>query len=1521
MAFTGDREDINSIALTVVSSLLEKYGISPNEIGRLEVGTETLVDKSKSTKTVLMQLFEGSGNTDIEGATVVNACYGGTSALLNAVNWVESSGWDGRYAIVVAADIAVYAEGPARPTGGAGAVAVLIGPDAPLAIDLKGRASHAAHVWDFYKPRHGVEYPEVDGKLSQTCYLRALDDCYMRFSKAWRGAFGNVSPASLADFFIFHSPYNKLVQKAWSRVQLCDAAVDGVSGMPEESAGVVGAALSKLGLLGSGMESAVGALFSAGWESTYADRGLDLALRGAGAGAYASKVAPSGSLSKVIGNTYTASVFCGLVSLMDSEGARLEGKRVVLFSYGSGALATMYGLRGRRSGGGRFSLGAIQQAMNLQRRLADREELPPMEMTQALSARHVLHNRADESVEIVPTYPIDRLFPGTYYLERIAPNGARHYQKCSPNHLRRMGGPMVPGGVANLTDIQPTLVEPVAREPVRDVGILAAEAYFPSTFVSQEDLERENGVSAGKYTKGLGQDAMAFTGDREDINSIALTVVSSLLEKYGISPNEIGRLEVGTETLVDKSKSTKTVLMQLFEGSGNTDIEGATVVNACYGGTSALLNAVNWVESSGWDGRYAIVVAADIAVYAEGPARPTGGAGAVAVLIGPDAPLAIDLKGRASHAAHVWDFYKPRHGVEYPEVDGKLSQTCYLRALDDCYMRFSKAWRGAFGNVSPASLADFFIFHSPYNKLVQKAWSRVQLCDAAVDGVSGMPEESAGVVGAALSKLGLLGSGMESAVGALFSAGWESTYADRGLDLALRGAGAGAYASKVAPSGSLSKVIGNTYTASVFCGLVSLMDSEGARLEGKRVVLFSYGSGALATMYGLRGRRSGGGRFSLGAIQQAMNLQRRLADREELPPMEMTQALSARHVLHNRADESVEIVPTYPIDRLFPGTYYLERIAPNGARHYGRFPKDAHRVRGGSLSPVAVVESASPTSTEAETDGESAEQSAVTRSRNLAAGSTGQMTPVDVVVSGIAAGLPGRGRRVFDPSNMDRLMRGENCIEPLTEETVDECIDKNVVQLKKSPEGGITRLPVKTPGDAIKLAAQLGVVDLTEYGVSKSIAGTMDTAAQVAVAAGLEALRSAGICNGEGGLAGWKLPEHMRDSTGVVYASSFPALDAAIGEVMRLSKSRSLAGASAGDMILELRRRLGHSDDSLSEADEALLRSCKLSLENATNKPASSNEFVFDRKFLFRVLVLGNAQLAQIVGARGPNTQTNAACAGTTQAIAMAQDMICAGRAARVIVISGDNASSDTLMPWLGNGFRALGAACTMGDVASAALPFDRRRCGMLLGAGAIGMVLETEPGARERWAANAALRSSFSGELKNMVRCRLLATQYSNSAFHGAALDRHHIASELDRFLTDIELAHRIPRAEIARYGIYLSHETCTHASPEASCAANEIHALRQAFGEDISSLVIINTKGFTGHPMGVSFEDTVAVEALRTGAAPAMPNWKEQDTHLGQLRLSAGGSLTPKPRYALRFAAGFGSQVAFAMYRFFEG
>ena len=76
-----------------------------------------------------------------------------------------------------------------------------------------------------------------------------------------------------------------------------------------------------------------------------------------------------------------------------------------------------------------------------------------------------------------------------------------------------------------------------SNSPTLDVGLISMELYFPSTFVSQEDLEVYNKVSKGKYTIGLGQTTMACVNDREDINSISLTCVNNLLKKNGVSPN------------------------------------------------------------------------------------------------------------------------------------------------------------------------------------------------------------------------------------------------------------------------------------------------------------------------------------------------------------------------------------------------------------------------------------------------------------------------------------------------------------------------------------------------------------------------------------------------------------------------------------------------------------------------------------------------------------------------------------------------------------------------------------------------------------------------------------------------------------------------------------------------------------------------------------------------------------------------------------------------------------------------
>ena len=364
----------------------------------------------------------------------------------------------------------------------------------------------------------------------------------------------------------------------------------------------------------------------------------------------------------------------------------------------------------------------------------------------------------------------------------------------------------------------------------KDVGILAMEIYVPVWYVDQNELEKYDGVSAGKYTIGLGQNKMTFCNDREDVHSLCLTVTKNLLEKNNIKPEEIGRLEVGTETIIDKSKSVKTVLMQLFPD--NTDMEGIDTTNACYGGTAALFNSINWIESSAWDKRYALVVCADIAVYAKGAARPTGGAGAVAMLVGPRAPLVVERGVRSTYMTHAYDFYKPNMSSEYPVVDGPLSIKCYFSALDKCYNRYKEksSKSNELKTINRVQDFDGILFHCPYSKLVQKSVARLHYNDY----LYGTEEE-------------------KGKLGHVPAVPLEESYNNKDIEKIFVAHSEEFFKTKTEPSLWLAKEVGNMYTPSLYGGLVSYLLSKNPKdLFGTRLGLFSYGSGLASSFFSIR---------------------------------------------------------------------------------------------------------------------------------------------------------------------------------------------------------------------------------------------------------------------------------------------------------------------------------------------------------------------------------------------------------------------------------------------------------------------------------------------------------------------------------------------------------------------------------------------------------------------------------------------------------------------------------------------
>ncbi|MDF1565977.1 MAG: SDR family oxidoreductase [Deltaproteobacteria bacterium] len=505
-----------------------------------------------------------------------------------------------------------------------------------------------------------------------------------------------------------------------------------------------------------------------------------------------------------------------------------------------------------------------------------------------------------------------------------------------------------------------------------------------------------------------------------------------------------------------------------------------------------------------------------------------------------------------------------------------------------------------------------------------------------------------------------------------------------------------------------------------------------------------------------------------------------------------------------------------------------------------------------------------------------------------------------VVVSGAGLGLPGTSGRVFDDANIDRILAGESFIEAIPEAKREEMLERNVVRLVKRDVGEPSMDPVTDTSEVIRLAARRGAFDLAaEFGIDAPRVEAFDITTRLAIGAALEALKDAGIplvrryrkaTTGKMLPGAWQLPESFADETGIVFASAFPGVDNLVDHLDRFHRGRLQEKVLAE--LKELRE--GTTDAETKSRLDARIAE----LEQA----AAESRYVFDRRFLFQILSMGHSQLAELLGARGPNTQVNAACASTTQAVAIAEDWIRSGRCRRVIVVAADDVTSDNLLPWIGTGFLATGAASTEEDVKRAALPFDRRRNGMLIGMGACGLVLEAEDALRERGMRGIS---------------ELLSSEVANSGFHGTRLDVAHIGGIMERLVATAERRHGLARRELAKELVFISHETYTPA--RGGSASAEVHALRQTFGDGADDIVIANTKGFTGHPQGAGIEDAVTAKILQKGIVPPVPNFQEPDPELGALNLSRGGAYPV--RFALRLAAGFGSQVAMSLYRRIPG
>lgn len=249
-----------------------------SSIELLLFATESGIDQSKAAGIYVHDLLNLPERCRV--VELKQACYSATLALQLALPFLRQH--PDKKVLLVASDIARYGLGTnAESSQGAGAVAMVLSAHPRIIAFEPEYGVATANVMDFWRPNYSAE-AFVDGMSSSRLYMQMLE-------KAWN-QYRELSKRDFHDhaYYCYHMPVPKLVEKAHQYL----VKITGGAKLSEE-----------------GLQQQIGHALEYG---------------------------------RKIGNSYSASLYVALTSLLDLLPEDLAGKRLGFYSYGSGCVAEYF---------------------------------------------------------------------------------------------------------------------------------------------------------------------------------------------------------------------------------------------------------------------------------------------------------------------------------------------------------------------------------------------------------------------------------------------------------------------------------------------------------------------------------------------------------------------------------------------------------------------------------------------------------------------------------------------------------------------------------------------------------------------------------------------------------------------------------------------------------------------------------------------------------------------------------------------------------------------------------------------------------------------------------------------------------------------------------------------------------------------------------------------------------------------------------------------------------------------------
>ncbi len=272
------------------------------------------------------------------------------------------------------------------------------------------------------------------------------------------------------------------------------------------------------------------------------------------------------------------------------------------------------------------------------------------------------------------------------------------------------------------------------------VGIDAIAFDLPKLYLPIQTLAEHRNIEYEKLHLGLGLERMSFPDVHQDVVTFAANAALKLIENYSLSPSEISRIYVGTESGIDASKPVASYVTQLLEEKlGSRVFKNCDAVDmtfACIGAVDALQTCLDYIRLN--PDQKAIVIATDNAKYdLNSTGEYTQGAGAVAMLIASNPKLLSFSSKTGVSSQGVFDFFKPRRYFtkeeithdssnplwmdieenevtlykEQPVFDGQYSNQCYVNRITEAYEHYKEITNNPKGLFTQW---ENIIMHLPY---------------------------------------------------------------------------------------------------------------------------------------------------------------------------------------------------------------------------------------------------------------------------------------------------------------------------------------------------------------------------------------------------------------------------------------------------------------------------------------------------------------------------------------------------------------------------------------------------------------------------------------------------------------------------------------------------------------------------------------------------------------------------------------------------------------------------------------